>query len=74
MIHFFYLNISCSKINAIFTKSTVNILNILLSNILENIKITGPYKEEIWIPKLWTCNITTGRQLCPKTGCICLCC
>ena len=35
--------------------------------ILENINIIGPYKEEIWTPKHWACNITTGRQLCPKT-------
>ena len=42
--------------------------------ILENIKIIGPYKEEIWTPKHWTCNITTGRQLCPKTfGGRCMC-
>ena len=32
------LNISCIKINAIFTKSTVNILNISLSN-------TGEYQD-----------------------------
>ena len=36
--------------------------------ILENIKIIGPYKDEIWIPKHWTYmyNITTGRQLCTR--------
>ena len=37
-IFVFYLNISCIKINAIFTKSTVNILNILLS-------YTGEYQD-----------------------------
>ena len=42
------------------------ILSIYCCQILENIKIIGPYKEEIWTPKHWTCNITTGRQLCPK--------
>ena len=42
--------------------------------ILENIKIIGPYTEEIWIPKHWTFNITTGRQFCPKTfGGRCMC-
>ena len=41
---------------------------------MENIKIIGPYKEEIWIQKHWTCNITTGRQFCPKTfGGRCMC-
>ena len=63
---FFYLNISCIKINAILSKSTW-IFSIYCCQILENIKIIGPYKEEIWIPKHWTCNITIGRQLCPKT-------
>ena len=43
------------------------IFSIYCCEILENIKILGPYKEEIWTPKHWTCNITTGRQLCPKT-------
>ena len=39
----------------------------------QNIKIIGPYKEEIWIPKHCTCNITIGRQLCPKTfGGLCI--
>ena len=43
------------------------IFSIYCCQILENIKIIGPYKEEIWTPKHCTCNITTGRQLCPKT-------
>ena len=43
------------------------IFSIYCCQILENIKITGPCKEEIWTPKHWTCNITTGRQLCPNT-------
>ena len=43
------------------------IFSIYCCQILENIKIIGLYKEEIWTPKHWTCNITTGRQLCPKT-------
>ena len=38
LLRFFYLNILCIKINAIFTKSTVDILNILLSN-------TGEYQD-----------------------------
>ena len=38
LLRFFYLNISCIKINAIFTKSTLYILNILLSN-------TGEYQD-----------------------------
>ena len=38
LLRFFYLNISCIKINAIFTKSTVDIINILLSN-------TGEYQD-----------------------------
>ena len=43
------------------------IFSIYCCRILENINIIGPYKEEIWTPKHWACNITTGRQLCPKT-------
>ena len=43
------------------------IFSIYCCQILENIKIIGPYTEEIWTPKHWTCYITTGRQLCPKT-------
>ena len=39
-----FLNISCIKINAIFTKSTVNILNILLSN-------TGEYQDNLPIQR-----------------------
>ena len=59
LLRFFYINISCIKLNAIFTKSTVNIFNIIYCcQTLENIKIIGPYKKEIWILRHWTCNIT----------------